>query len=63
MRRENCIKEIAFEKDMILSYFNKQNTDMKMHMLLTSNPFAFFTLSMARVNQRPPVPQPRWMVH
>jgi len=53
MRREKCFKEIGFEKDTVLSYFNKHNMAMKMHMLLTSNPFAFFTLSMARVNQRP----------
>jgi hypothetical protein len=59
----NALKEIGFEKDTVLSYFNKHNMDMKMHMLLTSNPFAFSTLSMARVNRRPPVHEPRWMVH
>jgi len=42
MRREKCFKEIGFEKDTVLSYFNKHNMAMKMHMLLTSNPFCFF---------------------
>jgi hypothetical protein len=41
MRREKCIKDIGFEKDTIFSYFNKNNMDMKMHMLLHQTPLLF----------------------